>query len=68
MAALGEFKTQPQYVVEQGPEVVKVRTYRGELVDYPQPRERDCTVAYDEVFFAGVPDDDDREGSAEAHE
>ena len=43
-----------------------VRTYRGALVDYPQPRERDCTVPYDDVFFAGVPADDDREGSAEA--
>jgi lysine 2,3-aminomutase len=64
----GKLPIGPQYVVEQGPEVVKVRTYRGELVDYPQPRERDCTVAYDEVFFAGVPDDYDREGSAEAHE
>lgn len=64
----GKLPIGPQYVVEQGPEVVKVRTYRGELVDYPQPRERDCTVAYDEVYFAGVPDDDDREGSAEAYE
>ena len=32
----------------------------------PEPRERDCTVPYDDVFFAGTPDDDDREGSAEA--
>jgi hypothetical protein len=32
----------------------------------PQPRDRDCSVPYDDVYFAGVPADDDREGSAEA--
>ena len=31
-------------------------------VRYPQPAERDCTVSYDEVFFAGAAEDDDREG------
>jgi lysine 2,3-aminomutase len=61
----GKLPIGPQYIVEYGPEVVKVRTYRGEIVDYPQPREKDCTVAYDDVYFAGVPEDDDREGSAE---
>ncbi len=61
----GKLPIGPQYIVEHGDDVVKVRTYRGAIVDYPQPRERDCTVPYDEVYFAGVPDDDDREGSAE---
>ena len=37
--------------------------YRGQRVSYPQPREKDCTVPYDDVFFAGEPPDDDREGS-----
>ena len=39
-----------------------MRNYRGEQIGYPQPRERDCTVPYDEIYFAGEPDDDDREG------
>lgn len=61
----GKLPIGPDYLVERGPDVVKVRTYRGEIVDYPQPREKDCAVPYDAVYFAGVPDDDDREGSAE---
>ncbi|MBP9087176.1 MAG: KamA family radical SAM protein [Kofleriaceae bacterium] len=57
----------PNYIVDHGAEHVVVRNYRGQLVSYPQPQARDCTVAYDDVFFAGVPDDDDREGSVEDH-
>jgi len=56
-----------EYRVSTTEDEVVVRTYRGDLVSYPQPRERDCTVAYDDVFFAGEPDDDDREGSAEMY-
>jgi lysine 2,3-aminomutase len=62
----GKVPIAPSYVEHLDPERVIVTTYRGERVEYPQPRERDCTVPYDEVYFAGVPDDDDREGSAEA--
>jgi hypothetical protein len=43
-----------------------VRTYRGERIAYPQPRTRDCSVPYDEIYFAGVAPDDDREGSVDA--
>lgn len=35
-----------------------VRTYRGTRVSYPQPRERDCTVAYDQIYFGDASDDD----------
>jgi lysine 2,3-aminomutase len=61
----GKLPIGPQYIESLGPETVVVRTYRGALVEYPQPRAHDITVPYDDVFFAGVPDDDDREGSAE---
>jgi lysine 2,3-aminomutase len=64
----GKLPIGPTYIVERRPGTVVVRTYRGKLVEYPEPREQDCTVAYDPVFFAGVPEDDDREGSAEADE
>ncbi len=62
----GKVPIMPSYIVEHSAERLVVRTYRGELVEYPQPRLRDCTVPYDEVFFEGQAADDDREGSAEA--
>jgi lysine 2,3-aminomutase len=61
----GKVPIAPSYIEHLDRERVIVTTYRGERIEYPQPRERDCTVPYDEVYFAGVPDDDDREGSAE---
>ncbi len=61
----GKLPIGPTYIVERRPDAVVVRTYRGALVEYPEPRLRDCSVAYDRVFFDGVPEDDDREGSAE---
>lgn len=64
----GKLPIGPTYIVERRPGTVVVRTYRGKLVEYPEPRQQDCTVAYDPVFFAGIPEDDDREGSAEADE
>ncbi len=64
----GKLPIGPTYLVERRPDAVVVRTYRGDLVEYPEARAGDCAVAYDRVFFAGVPDDDDREGSAEVGE
>jgi lysine 2,3-aminomutase len=64
----GKLPIGPTYIVERRPDAVVVRTYRGKLVEYPEARAQDCTVAYDRVFFDGVPDDDDREGSAEVLE
>lgn len=61
----GKVPIGPTYVRSIDAENVVVTNYRGLSIDYPQPRERDVTVAYDRVFFAGVADDDDREGSAE---
>ena len=58
----GKVPIGPQYIVEMNDDTVRVKNYRGQLIDYPQPSERDCTVPYDDVFFAGEPDDDDREG------
>jgi lysine 2,3-aminomutase len=62
----GKVPIVPSYLEHLDPERAIVRTYRGLQIEYPQPRERDCTVPYDEIHFAGVPADDDREGSAEA--
>ncbi len=58
----GKIPIGPEYLKELGDSEVTLRNYRGLTVRYPQPREKDPHVSYDEVFFAGVPDDDDREG------
>jgi lysine 2,3-aminomutase len=55
----------PSYIEELGADTVVVRTYRGDRIAYPQPRERDCTVPYDAIHFAGEPPDDDREGASD---
>lgn len=60
----GKIPIGPRNILEHGADTVTLRTYRGTPVDYPQPRERDCTVPYDRVYFAGQPDDDDRPGGA----
>ena len=59
----GKVPIVPSYIEELADDHVTVSTYRGTRIVYPQPRERDCTVPYDAIYFAGEPDDDDREGS-----
>jgi lysine 2,3-aminomutase len=61
----GKVPIAPSYLEHLDQERVVVTTYRGERIEYPQPRERDCAVPYDDIYFAGIPADDDREGSAE---
>ncbi len=58
----GKIPLTPRYLMEINDESVMVRNYRGKLIEYPQPRERDCSVPYDDVFFGGETLDDDREG------
>jgi lysine 2,3-aminomutase len=60
----GKIPIGASYVTERGDAEITLRNYRGQVVTYPEPRERDCRVPYDEVYFAGEPEDDDREGSA----
>jgi len=61
----GKVPLVPSYLESIDDDKVVVTTYRGVRVEYPQPRERDCTVPYDAIQFAGEPPDDDREGSRE---
>jgi lysine 2,3-aminomutase len=58
----GKVPIGPQYLLSVDAEKAVVRNYRGLPIEYPQPRARDCTVPYDAVYFAGEPEDDDREG------
>jgi lysine 2,3-aminomutase len=59
----GKVPIVPSYIEDVADTHVTVRTYRGERIAYPEPRERNCEVPYDDVYFAGEPADDDREGS-----
>ena len=59
----GKVPITPSYIESLDEREVVVRTYRGERIAYPQPRERDCAVPYDGVYFAEEPADDDREGA-----
>lgn len=58
----GKVPIVPSYIESLTETEVIVRTYRGARIAYPQPRERDCTVPYDRVYFADAPADDDAEG------
>jgi lysine 2,3-aminomutase len=61
----GKIPIGPSYVVDRDRDHVTLRTYRGSTVRYPQPRDHDVSVPYDAIYFAGEPEDDDREGCAE---
>ncbi len=51
----GKVTLQPDYrVARQGRETI-FRNYRGEKYAYPEPRETDCTVPYDEIFYGTPP-------------
>jgi lysine 2,3-aminomutase len=47
----GKVTLQPDYVVEERARETVFRNYRGERFSYPEPRETDCAVPYDEVFY-----------------
>ncbi|MFN2548559.1 MAG: KamA family radical SAM protein [Myxococcales bacterium] len=46
----GKVTLQPDYVVERRPQETVFRNYRGERYTYPEPRESDCSVPYDEIW------------------
>jgi lysine 2,3-aminomutase len=52
----GKVTLQPDYVVERGERETTFRNFKGELYRYPEPRQTDCTVPYDAVWYpAGAP-------------
>ncbi len=57
----GKIPFGPNYIVDTSDDFVTVRNYRGEHIRYPQPRQADCRVAYDDIYFADAPADDDSE-------
>jgi len=51
----GKVTLQPEYVVERRARETVFRNYQGERFAYPEPRETDCSVPYDEVFYGAEP-------------
>lgn len=51
----GKVTLQPDYVAERTGEHTVLRNYLGEPYRYPEPRETDCSVPYDEVYYAEAP-------------
>jgi lysine 2,3-aminomutase len=60
----GKIPIGPQYLQSIDKKVARLRNYRGESIEYPQPVEQDPHVSFDEVYFDGIAPDDDREGCA----
>ncbi len=52
----GKVTLQPDYVVERRGGETIFRNYRGERYAYPEPRETDCSVPYDEIHYRNVVD------------
>ena len=50
----GKVTLQPDYVVERRTSETVFRNYQGDRYAYPEPRQTDCSVPYDEVYYAGV--------------
>jgi lysine 2,3-aminomutase len=51
----GKVTLQPDYVVEKRAQQTIFRNYRGDSYSYPEPREKDCAVPYDEIFYGAQP-------------
>jgi lysine 2,3-aminomutase len=48
----GKIPIGPTYLLTQGVDRVRLRNYEGRIVEYIEPRERDCACPYEEVYFA----------------
>ena len=49
----GKIPIGPDYLMSWGPERIKLRNWENRPVEYVEPQERDCSCAYDEVYFGG---------------
>jgi lysine 2,3-aminomutase len=61
----GKVPIGPSYLISQGTSHWVFRGYDGALVSYPEPADRDCHCAYEEVYFAGEPNDEAPGGVAQ---
>ena len=47
----GKVTLQPTYLVSQSERSSTFRNYKGEIYQYPEPEERDCSVPYEAAFY-----------------
>ncbi len=47
----GKIPIGPSYILSWGEREVTLRNYENRVVSYVEPEERDCSCAYDEVYF-----------------
>ncbi len=50
----GKIPLGPNYLLSWGVDKIRLRNYEGRPVEYAEPRERDCTCPYEEVYFSGA--------------
>jgi lysine 2,3-aminomutase len=50
----GKVTLQPDYVLQRSATQTVLRNYRGEAYAYPEPREKDCSVPYDEIYYSAA--------------
>jgi lysine 2,3-aminomutase len=48
----GKIPIGPNYMLSMGVDRLRMRNYEGHLVEYVEPRARDCACPYEEVYFA----------------
>lgn len=48
----GKIPIGPNYLLSMGLSSVRLRNYEGRIVEYVEPRERDCSCPYEEVYFS----------------
>ena len=48
----GKLPIGPNYILSTGVDRLRLRNYRDEVVEYIEPRERDCACPYEDVYFA----------------
>jgi lysine 2,3-aminomutase len=49
----GKVTLQPSYLLSRDATSATFRNYRNETYVYPEPKERDCSCPYDEVYYSG---------------
>ena len=47
----GKIPISPTYLMTMGVDKLTLRNFEGRLVEYVEPRERDCSCPYEEVYF-----------------
>ena len=50
----GKIPVGPNYVLSWGEREIRLRNYEDRVVTYVEPKERDCSCPYDEIYFGSA--------------